>query len=364
MGYLEEKITNYINITNENIDKKDFSKYIHGLYLTLCKKNILLYYFLHKITFIKNKNIEKSNKQIYLYLTNSIKNNDLDQYFRLQKLFDHFISFSLLNTINKKYLHFNNINNTNNTNNNIFTDSDIIKFILNNIDKQKYKKIKSNNKLKNLCSDSDFTLQYIALKFLKLHKEMNYSNTKINKLKYLDIGCGNAFKTKKFSKYIGFTKNQIYGTNIESWGPYNSNKSKLNIHFESIKNNKLFYNNHSFDFISCIFNLHHVENIDIFLQEISRILKKDGIFLLVEHDIYNDYDKLIINIQHMLYSALYDKKNNYIENPDYIYLLNKYEWSFLLKKYDLEFIKGGKLDSINEYLPRYDNRFYSFFIKK
>ena len=66
----------------------------------------------------------------------------------------------------------------------------------------------------------------------------------------------------------------------------------------------------------------------------------------------------------MLFYAVYDNKKDYIENPDYIYLLNKYEWSFLLQKYGLEFIKGGQLESYNEYSPRYDNRFYSFFIKK
>jgi 2-polyprenyl-3-methyl-5-hydroxy-6-metoxy-1,4-benzoquinol methylase len=355
MVYLEEKI---INIDNKFIDKKDFIQYLDNLSITLCKKKLIMYFVHHKNKIISNNKLNSSNKLIQLFFYNAFHNQNLDELFRLQKLLEHFVSIKLLFQLNKKFLNSENIKN--------IKDKEFIEYILDNINKNQYKKEKKNKNLefKQICQENEFNLQYIALKYLNILTNLNRKDNNISTIKYLDIGCGNAYKTKKLANYLKLNKNQIYGTNIETWGPYSNNKSKINIHFEFIKNNKILYPDEHFDFISCIFNLHHVQNLTIFLKEVVRIIKKNGVFLLIEHDIYTDYDKIIINIQHMLYSALYDNKKNYIENPDYIYLLNKYEWSFLLQKYGLELIQSGQLESENEYGPRYDNRFYSFFIKK
>jgi len=355
MVYLEEKI---INIDNKFINKKNFYQYINNLSMTVCKKKLLMHFIHHKNKIISNNKLNSSNKLIQLFFYHAYHNQNLDELFRLQKLLEHFVSIKLLFQLNKKFLNSENIKK--------IKDKEFIEYILDNINKNQYKISKKNINVeyKKICNDNEFNLQYIALKYLNILQDFKKTDEFISNIKYLDIGCGNAHKTKKIGNYLKLNKNQIYGTNIESWGPYSNNKSKINIHFEFIKNNKILYPDEHFDFISCIFNLHHVQNLTIFLKEITRIIKKNGVFLLIEHDIYTDYDKIIINIQHMLYSALYDNKKNYVENPDYIYLLNKYEWSFLLQKYGLELIQSGQLDSENEYTPRYDNRFYSFFIKK
>jgi len=358
MVYLEEKI---INIDNKFINKTDFYQYINNLSITSCKKKLIMHFVHHKNKIISNNKLNSSNKLVQLFFYHAFYNQNLDELFRLQKLLEHFVSIKLLFQLNKKFLNSENIKN--------IRDKEFIEYILDNINKNQFKISKKNiePEYKKICNDNEFNLQYIALKYLDILHKLNHLNKKennISSIKYLDIGCGNAFKTKKIGSYLKLNKNQIYGTNIESWGTYSNNKSKINIHFEFIKNNKILYPDEHFNFISCIFNLHHVQNLTIFLKEIARIIKKNGVFLLIEHDIYTDYDKIIINIQHMLYSALYDNKKNYVENPDYIYLLNKYEWSFLLQKYGLKLIQSGQLESVNEYGPRYDNRFYSFFIKK
>ena len=359
MVYLEEKT---ININSKFINKKELFQYINNQPLTLCKKKQLMYFVSHNNKIINNNKLNSSNKLIQIFFYHAFQNQNLHEIFRLQKLLDNFISIKLLFQLNKKFLNIVNIKDV--------KDKEFVEYILDNMNKNQYKKPKINMD-KYGCSDNEFNLQHIAQKYLGIVHSLKKNNNNINTIitnlsnvKYLDVGCGDGFKTKKLSTYLKLHKNQIYGTNIESWGPYKVDKSKLNIHFEFIKNNKILYPDEHFDFVSCIYNLHHVKNLNIFLKEISRIMKKDCIFLLIEHDIYTDYDKLIINIQHMLFYAIYDNKNDYIENPDYIYLLNKYEWSFLLQKYGLEFIHGGQLEAYNEYNPRYDNRFYSFFIKK
>jgi hypothetical protein len=104
---------------------------------------------------------------------------------------------------------------------------------------------------------------------------------------------------------------------------------------------------------------------DKIILEIKRILKNDGLLLLIEHNTYTDCDKLIINIQHLLYSALYDKKKNYIENPDYIQCYNKYEWNFIFEHYGFICKKMDVLVFDNEHQSGYDNIYYTFYkIKK
>ena len=245
----------------------------------------------------------------------------------------------------------------------IFTDKQFVDFIQEHNNKKEYKKSKNDtdNIKSHLCSDQEMLIELITIQLkiiLKKRRDIQISN-----MSYLDIGCGNAFKTKKIAKDMGISKNKVYGTNIEAWGPYQKNKSSLGIHFEYIKNNTLPYEDESFDFISSIFNLHHVEKLPDFLREISRVLKKGGIFLLIEHDIYSDYDILIINIQHLLYSSLYDKKQNFLDNPDYVYLYNQFEWGYLLKQVGLNYIYSAPIITNNLYMPRYDNRFFGFYQK-
>ena len=104
--------------------------------------------------------------------------------------------------------------------------------------------------------------------------------------------------------------------------------------------------------------------LESFIKEIYRIIKKNGFLLLIDHCVYNDYDRLFINIQHMLYTYFYDKKTDYIENPEYIYCFNMHEWNYIMSKNKF-FCKISKpLIFGNEYTQKFDNIFYAFYQKK
>jgi ubiquinone/menaquinone biosynthesis C-methylase UbiE len=289
-----------------------------------------------------------TNNQINFYIKNVIKNNDVEGICRIKLLLNHFVNHNITEKIINKIIK-----------NNKLLDSHVIDLII----KANEDIIKNKNKYE-VCDKWTYAIQYLSL--LYLNKYTNFSNKYKNNLKYLDIGCGSGKKTIMFSKYLNLIKDNINGTDIKTWGPYQKNKTKLPFKFKYIENNQLNYPDNTFDVITCILTLHHIENLDNFIKEIYRILKNNGVFILIEHCVYTDNDRIIINIQHMLYSALYDKQINYLENPVYMKCYNDYEWNYIMNKNNFIFLTKNILNFGNEYLLKYkyDNIFYAFYKKK
>jgi ubiquinone/menaquinone biosynthesis C-methylase UbiE len=116
-------------------------------------------------------------------------------------------------------------------------------------------------------------------------------------------------------------------------------------------------------FISCFFTLHHVENLDKLLNEITRILKPNGIFLIIEHNNYDDYENLRLDILHMLYGYLYDNRTDYITSPDFANYHNWLEWDYIISSKGLTYLKSNFLYTSLFNDTRYDNMYYAFYQK-
>ena len=229
-------------------------------------------------------------------------------------------------------------------------DHDILIFINNNFNR----KINISKSIVNICKKREFAFNYIKEhlnKFFKVRKTT----------KYLDIGCGDGSKTLTFAKI--FNINHIYGTDINTWGPYFENK-KFNFNFKLIENDKLNYDSNSFNIITCFVTLHHVKNLDKIIEEIYRILKKNGILIIIEHDILNYLDQLIVDIEHLFFSYFYDNNENYINNPDYALYFNNMEFRYLLsEKYKFKYLYGNTYyESINMH-KKYDQQFFQIYKK-
>ena len=56
--------------------------------------------------------------------------------------------------------------------------------------------------------------------------------------------------------------------------------------------------------------LHHCEDIIKTIKECKRILKDNGIIIIVEHDIWRDEDNMIINLQHLIYRYIFNEKKD------------------------------------------------------
>lgn len=321
------------------IDKGEYFNYINSNKdITECQKKMLKKYFedLNKIYMDR-----KSNEQIITLMNNCLKHNLVTKISKIRNLFYAFFDKEFTEELIGFILKTN------------AKDDVIIEYVLKN---------KSNtaekNKIKNICNNWSYIIEYIVLKYTKINP-MTIDNLK--KFKYIDVGCGSGNKTNKISKELKLNEKNVFGADISTWGPYNQKKYDHKFNFIKIKNEKIDIESNSFDFVTCILMLHHVKNLDVLLEEIKRILKPNGILLIIEHNNYDDYDNLILDILHMLYGYLYDKNNRYLSNPDYAKYYNSFMWNFILNKKNFKLIETNPLFTELSNDIRYDNLFYSFY---
>ena len=239
-----------------------------------------------------------------------------------------------------------------------------------------YGKNENNNEKLNEnlihCPERVYEFEVIYKHFRSLFKktyEISFDLTfiKTSNYRYLDIGCGNGNKTELFGDIFHFPKNMIYGTDIENWGPYSSSK-KFDFHFKYIlQNGKLDFPDNYFGLITCFFTLHHIPNLTNMLEEMKRVLIPNGYIIIIEHDVIDEFDGLLIDIQHLMYSYLRDyyknPKNykNYITQPDFNRYFNVIEWDYIFMKHNFEYQYANSLQSKMIYNPSFDNQFYCIY---
>lgn len=320
------------------MDKKKYFNFLDKKIKNMCiNKSYKKIYDLKEVDKIPSKN---SNTQI-LYLINEItKNKNIKYYNNLMLLFTHFISFyvsiNLFKVIKKQKLN----------------DEQIIDYIL------KYSSNKKNIQSSTIdhCKARVFAFNYI--------KDTYTNHIKLKKnIKYLDVGCGDGFKTNLFAQIFQIKESNIHGCDINTWGPY-SNKKMFKFDFTFIENDKLNYDDKSFDLVTCFLTLHHIKNFDVMINEMYRILKKDGILIIIEHDLLNYYDQLIVDIEHMFFGFFYDKDKLYLKNPHYALYFNNMEFEYIftiMHKFKL-ICKDTYYESI-DMQKKYDQQFFQIYQK-
>lgn len=222
-------------------------------------------------------------------------------------------------------------------------------------DKIIYNFIKKNYKMKN---SKNRLLYYISKISDKINKYINKYENKKTTPKILDVGVGNG---KKLNLIKQFIECDIYGTDIKSWGPYDKKvKNNFKFPFKYIKDNpyKIPYDNKMFDCIILILTLHHCEDIKKTINECKRILKDDGLIVIVEHDIWNDYDNMIIDIQHNIYTNIFNEKKS---KPGKYF--NFIEWDIIFNDCKMKPIYGDRISENINFRQRYDLQFLGIYKK-
>lgn len=106
--------------------------------------------------------------------------------------------------------------------------------------------------------------------------------------KILEVGCGNAAQWHNHMEYLPDSSTLVLSDFSQSMVSSidQSIASKSNVKIEVIDINDIPYPNEFFDIVIANHMLYHVPNIDSALKEVSRVLKKDGIFYATTNSDY------------------------------------------------------------------------------
>ena len=178
--------------------------------------------------------------------------------------------------------------------------------------------------------------RFIYLKLLPLIYQLNL---KIEN--YLDIGCGDGFRTKQIGKLIRAQK--IVGVDIPEWFPYNHKNMKNMKYIEINEKKPINLPENSFDLITCIHTLHHWKDIKIRINDIKKLLRKNGLFVLVEHDALTKNDHMLIDIEHGIYEVAINQ-NLMFYDQYYAKYFNFIELKMMFEKEGFELISQSYFD--------------------
>ena len=119
---------------------------------------------------------------------------------------------------------------------------------------------------------------------------------------HLDYGGNDGSVSNEIAKMFKLNKEQIYSADIEKWLGNSKKFTYPNITYTLLsENQKLPYNDNSFDSISCLQVFHHIEYIDALIHELNRILKPGGLIIIREHDCIETNHQILIDIEHMIH---------------------------------------------------------------
>ena len=215
---------------------------------------------------------------------------------------------------------------------------------------------RENNDFKQLIVDSYLSsdLKKNVESFIKSEEFIEtlrlinkYSITKNESIKILDIGAGNGISS------IAFALNNFNVTAIE---PDLSNTvganaitilkneyNLSNIIVNSSYGESLPFEDESFDIVYARQAMHHANNLDLFVKESARVLKRNGLFFTCRDHVVNDAGQKAEFLKNHPLQKFYNGEN-----------------AFSIKEYKNAFIKAdliikeklGPLDSIINYSPQ------------
>ncbi|MDO9464795.1 MAG: class I SAM-dependent methyltransferase [bacterium] len=152
--------------------------------------------------------------------------------------------------------------------------------------------------------------------------------------KVLDVGCGHGFFTSCLS-----AKNDVVGIDISDPDIKIARKRYPHVNFQLMSAEKLIFPDDYFEEVYAMDILEHVDNLDMVLREISRVLKTDG--------------KFIINIPYWKSEEWLGKiRPSYFEEIHHVRVFKDSELDSILAKYNMRILskkKSGFLSHIEHY---------------
>lgn len=120
---------------------------------------------------------------------------------------------------------------------------------------------------------------------------------------YLDIGCNNGSITVPFGERLLLDQDHIHGIDVITFGAQVI-KPFEGFDYKQYDGYHIPYADKSFDLITCLMVLHHVERPKDLLADIHRVMKNGSILIIKEHNAYEHLLEDLIELEHMLYETI------------------------------------------------------------
>lgn len=171
----------------------------------------------------------------------------------------------------------------------------------------------------NLCGGSDFFLnQKVTLLDQTIFKESRPST-------HLDLGCGEGELCQKLKPKLSFS----YGLDVSK------GMLKKAIHDVAIYDgHHLPFKDNSFDLITCICVYHHIPPSDRlnFSQEVLRVLKPEGSFIIFEHNPFNPLTRWIVSRTPVDQNAILVKSSEFKKQYLYQFIQHRQQYYLFFPK--------------------------------
>ncbi|HXT83792.1 MAG TPA: class I SAM-dependent methyltransferase [Verrucomicrobiae bacterium] len=159
-------------------------------------------------------------------------------------------------------------------------------------------------------------------------------NKKLHFTKYLDVGCGNGKITAETKKIIDDPETHCVEVDR------GLSHSEIKYHYLDT-GNQLPFEDGYFDLVTAYMSLHHVENLDSMIKELYRVTKPGAILFIKEHDTWNAFDAMLVDIEHAIFiNCLADQPNEKSKNNEkeetekyFCHYKNYWGWGKILEKY-------------------------------
>lgn len=147
-------------------------------------------------------------------------------------------------------------------------------------------------------------------------------------LKILDIGCASGYLTSQIAAF--FPTAEVFGVDSYKKAIEYGQRLYPNIKFKVADAHKLPFNNQTFDLVSCIETLEHLEAPEGAIREMQRLLKKDGKVLIGQ-----DTDNLAFKIIWQIWT----KSGGKVWNDSHIHPYGPTELERLIETCGLKLLK-------------------------
>ena len=159
----------------------------------------------------------------------------------------------------------------------------------------------------------DFMID-IFLKVLKVNPEW----FQLKDFQHLDVGGASGDLSNSLLQK--FPNIHTRTMDVPSWGSKDHKKEfeHVGVEYDFVVTKQFPYMDRSFDLITMIQTLHHIDDSEYALREIWRVLQPGGFLFVREHSCETLEDKIVIDMEHMLYEVVNDKNwsafNNFRAN--------------------------------------------------